>query len=152
MSGNRGEYAAESQPLEPAHLLLRNVNSMSGDISSSRRVGGVMLGDRVRVVDVTRFGIVLKKPLGGRFTVAYGEILTAERLRNLSGICLHTRGLPFVRVRVRGRAVVELEGMLRERGVRIVDCWGAIITPTLVDFERALAEGPGAVRQSSDNA
>jgi hypothetical protein len=107
---------------------------------------------RATVLKATPHGLVVKNWRGGRFTVAYGEILTAERLRRLSGIRLHTLGLRPVRVGVRGQALVELEAVLREHGVRTVDCWGAMITPTLSDFERALAEGSTPVRQSSDIA
>jgi hypothetical protein len=46
----------------------------------------------------------------------------------------------------------ELENKLRNRGVRIVDCWGAIIAPTIADFEEELAREPVGMRQSSDNA
>jgi hypothetical protein len=104
------------------------------------------------VLTATSAGLEVKSPWGRRFTVAYGEILTAERLRRMSGVRLHTLGFRPVRIRVRGQAVLELEAVLRGRGVRVVDCWGAMITPTLSDFERALAEGPGPVRQLSDNA
>jgi hypothetical protein len=51
----------------------------------------------------------------------------------------------------RGRRV-EIESGLRFVGVRIVDCWGAIIAPTLLDFEEELDRGPGPVRQSPDDA
>ena len=37
-------------------------------------------------------------------------------------------------------------------GVRIVDCWGAIIAPTLLDFEDELDRKPVVVRQSYDDA
>jgi hypothetical protein len=37
-------------------------------------------------------------------------------------------------------------------GVRIVDCWGAIIAPTLLDFEYELNLKPVLVRQSYDDA
>lgn len=45
-----------------------------------------------------------------------------------------------------------IEQELRRRGVRVVDCWGAIIAPTLLDFEDELARQPVGLRQSSDNA
>ena len=114
------------------------------------RVNGLVLG--ASVSSANRHGLVLKGWRGGTFGVAYGEILTAERLRNRFGLRLHTVGHGAIRIRVRGEALAELEGRLRGRGVRIVDCWGAMITPTLADFERALAEGPRSVRQSSDSA
>lgn len=107
---------------------------------------------RTRIVEVGRLGIVLKTRRGRPFSITYGEILTAERLRNLSGIRLHTRTLDPVRIRARGAGVLELEAVLRAAGVRIVDCWGALITPTLGDFEEALDLEPVRVRQSSDNA
>jgi hypothetical protein len=107
---------------------------------------------RLKVLEATEVGLALKARWGRRFVVAYGEILTAERLRRLSGIRLHTRALRPVRIRVRGQALLELEAVLRDNGVRTVDCWGAMINPRFADFEQALAEGPGPVRQSSDNA
>jgi len=107
---------------------------------------------RTTALAATRLGLEVKVRWGRRFTIAYAEILTAERLRRMSGIRLHTLGLRPVRIRVGGQALLELEAVLRRRGVRVVDCWGAMITPTISDFERALAEGPGLVRQSSDNA
>jgi len=84
--------------------------------------------------------------------VAYGEILTAERLRGGRGIRLHTRTTDPVRLAVGRRDVADLEAHLRSHGVPIVDCWGALITPTLADFETELARSPGRMRQSSDNA
>jgi hypothetical protein len=93
------------------------------------------------------------KPLVGQaYTIAYGEILTAERPRALGGIRLHTRTTEPVRIAVRGRSVLEVEAMLRARGVRVVDCWGCLLTPTLADFEDVLDQEPVSVRQSYDNA
>jgi hypothetical protein len=103
---------------------------------------------RAKVVSFDKAGLVLKPRWRAQFTVAYGEILTAERLRARRGFRLHTRANDEVRV----SGSPYLESKLRERGVRVVDCWGAMITPTLSDFERALAEHPAPVRQSSDNA
>ncbi len=97
-------------------------------------------------------GLIVKPVLGGRFTVAYGEILTAERLRAGRGIRLHTRTSDPVRLMLRGDGLKETEALLRSRGVRVVDCWGAIIAPTLADFESELSRGPAGMRQSSDNA
>jgi hypothetical protein len=37
-------------------------------------------------------------------------------------------------------------------GARVVDEQGAIIAPTLADFEAELARGPEPMRQSSDDA
>jgi hypothetical protein len=107
---------------------------------------------RTRVVEVGRLGIVLKSRGGQPFSITFGEILTAERLRKVSGMRLHTRTLDPVQIRARGAALLELETILRGAGVRIVDCWGALITPTLADFEDALDQEPVTVRQSSDNA
>src|SRR5258706_14374552 len=104
---------------------------------------------------VTRFegrGLVVKPFVARAFTISYGEILTAERLRAGRGIRLHTRTTdPVLLVLGRGR-LTESEALLRAHGVRVVDCWGSLITPTLADFEDALARGPAPVRQSSDNA
>lgn len=78
-------------------------------------------------------GLVVKPRLGAQFTVAYSEILTAERSRN--GLRLHVRTMEPVQLAVRRTERSWVEDELRRRGVRIVDCWGAIITPTLLDFE-----------------
>jgi hypothetical protein len=87
-----------------------------------------------------------------RFTLSYGEILTAERLRSGRGIRLHTVTSQPIVVGCRGSARLATENEFRRRGVRVVDEWGAIITPTLSDFEEELARGPIRVRQSSDDA
>src|SRR5688572_7661932 len=105
---------------------------------------------RARIVSFEAPGLIVKRRRT-RFTIAYGEILTAERLRSGRGLLLHTRSMDGVRV-VRGRDRDEIESELRRRGVRVVDCWGAIIAPTLADFEHALAQEPALMRQSSDNA
>jgi hypothetical protein len=107
---------------------------------------------RTRIVSFKDAGLVLRPLAGAVFTIAYGEILTAERGRGGRRIVLHTKTHDRVRLRLRGAALLEAELRLRENGVRIVDCWGAIITPTLADFEEELAHGPDPVRQSSDNA
>lgn len=94
--------------------------------------------------------IVRRWPRGETFTVTYGEILTAERDRR-QRLVLHTLMAGDLRVTgIRGRSDVEDE--LRRRGVRVVDCWGAMITPTLEDFEAELARDPASMRQSSDSA
>jgi hypothetical protein len=85
-------------------------------------------------------------------SLAYGEILTAERLGSGLGLRLHTKGTEPVRILCRGEGRESIENELRRRGVRIVDEWGAIITPTLDDFTAELAREPERVRQSSDNA
>lgn len=77
----------------------------------------------------------MKPRLRGPFTVSYGEILTAERLPSVRGLRLHTRSSDLLRIPCRGRRRVEMEDELRRRGVRVVDCWGAIVAPTLADFE-----------------
>jgi hypothetical protein len=85
------------------------------------------------------------------FTIAYGEILTAER-RRVGLLRLHSRIYDDVQlVADRGCGLI-LEDQMRQRGVRIVDRWGAIIAPTIADFEKALAEKPRTMRQSSDSA
>lgn len=86
------------------------------------------------------------------FTLAYGEILTAERLPGRLGLRLHTRTFEPLRVRCRGTARTALENEFRRHGVRIVDEYGAMITPTLDDFEAELARGPEGMRQLSDSA
>ena len=96
---------------------------------------------------------LLVKPLVGRaFGIAYGEILTAERMRASRGLRLHTRTTDPVRVVIGGAALLEAERRFRWMGVRVVDCWGCLLTPTLADFEEALDLEPVRVRQSSDIA
>ena len=86
-------------------------------------------------------------------TLSYGEILTAERLPQAwRGLRLHTRTTEPLRVRCGRDDRQALENELRRRGVRIVDEWGAMITPSLDDFVAELAREPTRVRQSSDNA
>jgi hypothetical protein len=97
-------------------------------------------------------GLFLKRPWRGSFTVTDGEILTAERLASISELRLHTRTSNPVRIACRGEARVAIENELRRRGVRVVDEHGAIIAPTLEDFEAGLMRGPDRVRQSSDDA
>jgi hypothetical protein len=55
-------------------------------------------------------------------------------------------------VRCRRSRREAIESGLRFVEVRIVDWWGAIIAPTLLDFEEELAREPVRLRQSSDNA
>jgi hypothetical protein len=104
-----------------------------------------------RIVSFESPGLILRRGRS-RFTVAYGEILTAERLRSIWGLRLHTRSSEPLRVPCRGAARTAIEDELRRRGVRVVDCWGAIVSPTLADFEQELNREPSRVRQSSDNA
>jgi hypothetical protein len=104
-----------------------------------------------RIVSFEREGLIVSRRRG-RFTIAYGEILTAERLRApRRALRLHTRTADPVTLSCR-RNRVEVEDELRQRGVRIVDCWGAILAPSLPDFERELIVGPENLRQSYDDA
>src|SRR3954469_23388682 len=105
---------------------------------------------RARIVSFERLGLIVKSRSAGQFTISYGEILTAERLSR--GLRLHTRTTDPVHISGRRSGVMEVEQELRRRGVRVVDRWGAIISPTLADFEEELDRKPVRVRQSSDNA
>lgn len=97
--------------------------------------------------------LVAKERRAPAFSVPYREILTAERLRSRRGLDLHVRGsVQPVRVLCRRAEREMIESGLRFMGVRIVDCWGAIIAPTVLDFEEELAREPVRVRQSSDSA
>ena len=104
-----------------------------------------------RIVAFLDGGLIVKRRRSRRFTVAYGEVLTVERLRWRWGLRLHLRTSDPVWVSG-WNGTADIENELRRRGVRIVDCWGAIITPTLADFEDELANEPVRLRQSSDNA
>ena len=84
--------------------------------------------------------------------MTYGEILTAERLPSGAGLRLHTRTMAPLIVRCRGRSRLATENELRQRGVRVVDEYGAMIAPTLADFIGELAREPTGLRQSSDSA
>lgn len=98
-------------------------------------------------------GVVVRVRGSGGFTIRFEEILTAERLRSRRGVNLHTRtSARPTRMRCRRRDLSEIESGLRFEGVRVVDCWGAIIAPTLLDFEEELAREPVRMRQSSDSA
>jgi hypothetical protein len=107
---------------------------------------------RAAIVGFESGGICLRRGLRERLTLSYREVLTAERLPSGRGLRLHTRTSDPVRVRCRGAGRLALENELRRRGVRIVDEYGAMITPTLKDFEAELALSPDGLRQSSDNA
>lgn len=107
---------------------------------------------RARLVRLEQEGLVVKPWMGAPCHLFYEEILTAERLAGPRGLRLHMRATEAVRVPCRGLRRRELEDKLRFCGVRIVDCWGAIIAPTLLDFEEELDREPTPVRQSSDNA
>ena len=126
----------------------------------SSHLGGGALADfdngemtvRARIVSFERSGLILERRWRRRFTVAYGELLTAERVPQAWALRLHTRTTDPIRVRCRPRERVSLENELRDRGVRVVDEYGAMITPTLEDFELELAREPVRLRQSSDSA
>jgi hypothetical protein len=107
---------------------------------------------RASIARYEPFGLVLKRGWRRHFALTYGEILTVERLPSIWGLRLHTRTTGPVRIACRGEARVAAENELRRRGVRVVDEYGAIIAPTMEDFEAELARGTAAVRQSSDNA
>ena len=85
-------------------------------------------------------------------SLAYGEFLTAERLPSGLGLRLHTRTMQPLKVSCRGESRIAIENELRRRGVRIVDEYGAMITPTVEDFEAELARAPVRLRQLSDDA
>jgi hypothetical protein len=109
---------------------------------------------RVRIVKFLESGLVVQprwKKADG-FTVAYGEILTAERMGSPTRIRFHTRTTEALIVSCRGVGRTAAEDRLRQHGVRIVDEFGAMITPTVEDFAAELAREPMSVRQSSDNA
>jgi hypothetical protein len=89
---------------------------------------------------------------GRPFSITYGEILTAERLPSGLGLRLHTRTTKPFRLACRGTAREATENELRRCGVRVVDEWGAILAPTLDEFEAELEREPRGLRQSSDNA
>jgi hypothetical protein len=108
---------------------------------------------RSRLIGVGDDGVVVRVRGAGARLVPFGEILTAERARSGRGIDLHVRGtLEPIRVRCRRSKLRHVEDSLRFVGIRIVDCWGAIIAPTLLDFEEELAREPVRVGQSSDIA
>jgi len=117
------------------------------------RSGSYAQGVRPKLDDLSDAGVVIRSRGVDELVILYDQILTAERLRSRRGLDLHTRGqLKPVRVRCRRSRLEEFERGLRFMGVRIVDCWGAIIAPTLLDFEEELAREPVRVRQSSDSA
>ena len=100
-----------------------------------------------------RHGVYLRLRWGKRrWSVAYGEILTAERMAApRRGIRLHTVTSEPIDVWC-GHDRLFYESELRARGVRVVDCWGCLLTPTLADFEEELMNVPARMRQSSDDA
>jgi hypothetical protein len=107
---------------------------------------------RLRFVRLDETGVVVRARRSGEIVIPFSEILTAERLRSRRGLHLHVRGsMEPGRVRCRHAQRETIESGLRFMGVRVVDCWGAIIAPTLLDFEEELAREPFDLRQSSDN-
>lgn len=106
----------------------------------------------VRIVSWEAPGLIVKGRRAGRFTVTYGEILTAERVRQSWRLVLHTRGYGDVSVWCGRGERAAVENALRQRGVRVVDSWGLILSPTLDDFMGELDREPVRVRQSSDDA
>lgn len=108
---------------------------------------------RLKLVALSDEGVVVKERGAGEFVVAYADVLTAERPRSRRGLHLHVRGRTApLRVKCRSVDRLAVESSLRFAGVRIVDSWGAIIAPTLLDFEDELAREPRRLRQSSDSA
>jgi hypothetical protein len=107
---------------------------------------------RASIVSFERVGLVLRRRWRQTFRIAYGEILSSERLPGFWGLRLHTRTTDPVWIGCWGETRAAIEDQLRSRGVRVVDEYGAIIAPTMEDFEAELAREPKGVRQSSDNA
>jgi hypothetical protein len=108
---------------------------------------------RFKFVELRDQGVVVKRRGQDELTIPYGEILTAERLPSRRGFDLHMRGqLAPLRVKCRRSRLYEIESGLRFMGVCIVDCWGAIIAPTFLDFQEQLDLHPVRVRQSYDDA
>lgn len=108
----------------------------------------------MQILEFKRNSVILagwrRRPKAG---LVYGEILTAERLRQpWRGLRLHVRIREPIVISCHGERQREIEDELRRRGVRIVDEYGAMITPTLADFEAELAREPVGMGQSSDNA
>src|SRR5437763_774928 len=106
---------------------------------------------RAKILRFDQPGVVVRARWRRQFTLTYGEILTAERTASGRGLRLHTRITAPLRIKCSGDARAAMEDELRRCGVRIVDEWGAIIAPTMEDFEVELACGPEELRQSSDN-
>lgn len=105
-----------------------------------------------KIDSLNRVAVVLRSRRRGPFVVTYGEILTAERRAGRRrGLRLHVRTSEPIDVSCGGDQLA-LEDELRRRGVRVVDGWGCIITPTLADFEEELMNKPIRVRQSYDDA
>lgn len=105
-----------------------------------------------KVLELNPVALVLTSRRRGLFVLTYGEILTAERVSGRrKHLRLHAKTSDPLRVACGGDRFA-IEDALRERGVRVVDRWGCIITPTLEDFEAELMNKPALVRQSYDDA
>jgi len=79
---------------------------------------------KVRIVSWQAHGLIVKGRWAGRFTLTYGEILTAERpIRGTRrGLILHTRTeAKPIRLVFENSERPEIEDGLRRRGVRIVE-------------------------------
>lgn len=97
--------------------------------------------------------MVIKRRRGGARRIPYSEILSAEHRPTPWGLRLHVRGsLEPLHVACAERQRLNIEERLRSAGVRVVDEYGAMITPTVAEFEKHLAREPEHLRQSSDNA
>ena len=106
-----------------------------------------------RLERVNSVGLILRPRFRRRrVALAYGEVLTVERPATPFGLVLHTRTTNPMRVSCSGERRLQIESELRRRGVRVVDEYGAMITPTVEDFEAELARAPMRLRQSSDDA
>lgn len=90
----------------------------------------------VRVHSTKRQGMLLRR-IGSRrpFTVAYGEIVTAERMASRLGFRLHAHGWESLVVLVRRSAQRGFEEELRAGGVVIVDDLGARIDESQFEKE-----------------
>jgi hypothetical protein len=102
-----------------------------------------------KIASFSPIAVVLKSRRRGILVLTYGEILTAERRRGARrGMRLDVRTSEKpIRVSCR-RHRPALEEKLRARGVRVVDCWGCIITSSLSEFEEVLMNKPLPMRQS----
>ena len=115
------------------------------------KYAGSVSGVAVRILSWEPLGLIVRGRRAGTVTLTYGEILTAERSRQPWRLVLHTRGHGEVTVWCGRRQRVTVEDELRRRGVRVVDSWGLILSPTLDDFVDELDREPVRVRQSSDS-
>jgi hypothetical protein len=91
-------------------------------------------------------------------TIAWSDLLSAQRSGEWSGLTLHLVVGDPVMIRVRRRVMREFEQRVRDAGVRIVDSCGATIDESQFAKEadpgfvrRSIAEYPRWLRQSSDD-